>query len=67
MNQATLTLRKKVIDGLAHTVGADGEVTLQEAELLRAFADALGCPIPPFVNGPQRPSKARQHLKGHRS
>ncbi|MGA0438781.1 MAG: M48 family metallopeptidase [Limisphaerales bacterium] len=55
LNQATLTLRKKVVDCLAHTVGADGEVTLQEAELLRAFADALGCPIPPFVNGPQRP------------
>ncbi len=27
----------------------DAEVTLEEAELLRAFADSMGCPIPPFL------------------
>ena len=47
--QATAPLRMKVVNALAHTVGADGEVTIQEAELLRAFADMLDCPIPPFV------------------
>ena len=47
--QATAPLRMKVVNALAHTVGADGEVTIQEAELLRAFADMLDCPIPPFA------------------
>ena len=56
MDQATFTSRKKVVDCLALTLGADGEVTLQEAELLRAFVNTLGCSIPPFVNGPQKPS-----------
>ena len=33
----------------AHTVAADGQVLYREAELLRAIADTLDCPIPPFV------------------
>jgi len=31
------------------TVAADGHVTEREAELLRAIADSLDCPLPPFV------------------
>jgi Zn-dependent protease with chaperone function/tellurite resistance protein len=30
-------------------VGLDGEVTEEEAELLRAVADGLGLPVPPFL------------------
>ena len=30
-------------------VGADGLLQEREAELLRAIADTLDCPIPPFV------------------
>ena len=32
-------------------VVADGEVVVEEMELLRAFADILECPIPPVVFG----------------
>ena len=35
----------------AHTVAADGVIHAAEAELLRAIADALDCPIPPFLKG----------------
>ena len=28
---------------------ADEQVTSDEAKLIRAIADAVGCPIPPFV------------------
>ncbi len=49
LGQAPTPLRMQVVNALAHTVGADGEVTVKEAELLRAFADMLDCPIPPFV------------------
>lgn len=30
-------------------VAADGRTTLREAEMLRAIADALDCPVPPFA------------------
>ena len=32
-------------------VSADREVTVMEAELLRATADSLGCPMPPLLPG----------------
>jgi Zn-dependent protease with chaperone function len=35
----------------AVTVAADREVTVVEAELLRATADSLGCPMPPLLPG----------------
>jgi hypothetical protein len=38
-----------VVTGLAATVGADGIVTLNEAELLRAICASLHCPLPPLV------------------
>lgn len=51
LGQASTHLRWQMVNALAHTVGADGMVTVKEAELLRAFADMLDCPIPPFVGG----------------
>jgi uncharacterized tellurite resistance protein B-like protein len=35
------------------TVAADGVIQEGEAELLRAIADALDCPVPPFVQPEQ--------------
>jgi len=32
-------------------VSHDDQVTLREGELLRAIADALDCPMPPFLPG----------------
>jgi DnaJ-domain-containing protein 1 len=49
--QAVPQIKKNVIDACAHTVAADGVIQPNEAELLRAIADALDCPIPPFVKG----------------
>jgi tellurite resistance protein len=49
--QAVPQIKKNVLDACAHTVAADGVVQPNEAELLRAIADALDCPIPPFVKG----------------
>ena len=42
-------LRRNVLLACGKTVAADGQVTDREAELLRAIADALDCPLPPFV------------------
>jgi Zn-dependent protease with chaperone function len=46
---AVPTIKKNLIEACVHTVGADGVMTESEAELFRAVADTLDCPIPPFV------------------
>jgi len=47
--QAVPTIKKNLIEACVYTVGADGVMMEAEAELLRAVADTLDCPIPPFV------------------
>lgn len=42
-------IKKNLMAACAHVVGADGLIQEREAELLRAIADTLDCPIPPFV------------------
>ena len=47
--QAVPIIKKNLIEACIHTVGADGVMMEAEAELLRAVADTLDCPMPPFV------------------
>jgi tellurite resistance protein len=47
--QAAPQIKKNVLNACAQTVAADGVIQEREAELLRAMADALDCPLPPFV------------------
>jgi Zn-dependent protease with chaperone function len=42
-------VKRNVLMACGKTVVADGQVTEREAELLRAIADSLDCPMPPFV------------------
>lgn len=42
-------LKKVLLEACVHVVSADGVIQEREAELLRAIADTLDCPIPPFV------------------
>jgi uncharacterized tellurite resistance protein B-like protein len=46
---AVPTIKKNLLEACIRTVGADGVILESEAELLRAVADTLDCPIPPFV------------------
>ncbi len=46
---ASPSLKREILEAAVVTVASDGRVTVKEAELLRAFGDALGCPIPPFL------------------
>ncbi|MEA5626031.1 M48 family metallopeptidase [Nostoc sp. UHCC 0251] len=50
---ASPKLKQAIVDACAHTVLLDNKVTQPEADLLRAIAMTLDCPIPPFLN-PQR-------------
>ena len=43
-------VQRNILLACGKTVAADGLVTEREAELLRAIADSLDCPMPPFVD-----------------
>lgn len=46
--QAAPIIKKNLLEACARVVGADGLIRETEAELLRAVADTLDCPIPPL-------------------
>ena len=50
LSEASSPLKKLFLDACAQIVAADGRIQAREAELLRAIADSLDCPIPPFVS-----------------
>ena len=49
LSQSTPQIKKRFLSAGAQTAAADGVVRPREAELFRAIADAIGCPMPPFV------------------
>ena len=49
LQRARPPLQRQIVDACAHCVLHDRAVTTEEAELLRAVAVALGCPLPPFL------------------
>ncbi len=46
--QAVPALKRDVITAVTACIAADGKVTIEESELLRAIAAALACPVPPI-------------------
>ncbi len=49
LTQAAPQIKKNLLNACAQTVAADGVIQVEEAELLRAIADTLDCPMPPFI------------------
>lgn len=47
--QSVPQIKKNVLTACAETVAFDGLIQPREAEILRAIADTLDCPIPPFL------------------
>ena len=47
LSQAAPMVKRQVLDCVVATIAADGKMTIEENELLRAVASALSCPIPP--------------------
>lgn len=43
-------IKKNLLNACAATIAADRLISENEAELIRAIADALDCPVPPFVD-----------------
>lgn len=50
LDRATPLIKKQILYACGKTVMADQRISSEEAELLRAVADTIGCPIPPFVS-----------------
>jgi Zn-dependent protease with chaperone function len=48
LDHASLDIRRQVLDAAAHTIGGDGTITIEEADLLRTIASVLDCPMPPL-------------------
>ncbi len=55
-------IKKNLLEACVQVVGADGLIQEREAELLRAIADTLDCPIPPFVQIPESKIQTRQSI-----
>ena len=51
-------VKRAFVEAAAATVTADGAVTIEEAELLRATAAVLQCPLPPFLESAVQPRPA---------
>lgn len=49
LEKASSIVKKELLDSCIIAINHDEEVTSEEAELLRATADALGCTIAPFI------------------
>jgi len=50
-DQASPLVKKELLMACATATATDGDLANREADLLRSIADAIGCPIPPFVAG----------------
>jgi Zn-dependent protease with chaperone function len=51
LDEVTPRLKRQLIQACAVCIRADRKVTVDEAELLRAIADTLECPMPPLLPG----------------
>ncbi len=50
--QSSPAIKKRLLETAIACVASDGQVTLAEAELVRAIAASLDCPLPPLSPGP---------------
>jgi uncharacterized tellurite resistance protein B-like protein len=51
LSGAAPAVKRRLLDACAACIGADGKITVREAELFRAIGDSLNCPVPPLFAG----------------
>ena len=49
LSNAAPGVKSRMLVAFTACVGVDRHVTIEEAEILRVIADALGCPVPPIL------------------
>ncbi|HUF65350.1 MAG TPA: M48 family metallopeptidase [Gemmatimonadaceae bacterium] len=52
-------VRRRVLEACARVVTHDGDIRVSEAEMLRAVAEALDCPMPPVMGSGRIPAYAQ--------
>ena len=50
LNQLQPLQKPRLLKAMARCIEHDGRIEVAEAELLRAVADLLDCPLPPLLN-----------------
>ena len=48
-NESSPAAKKQILHAAATAIASDGKVTVDEAELFRAFAESMECPVPPIL------------------
>jgi hypothetical protein len=48
-DRASPMVKKELLICCGKAAASDGDLSNREAEMLRAIADAIGCPVPPFM------------------
>ena len=51
LNQSVPAIKRRIVVACTASILANQQVTVREAELLRAICDTLDCPLPPLVVG----------------
>ncbi len=51
LNQSVPAIKRRIVVACAACILANQQITVREAELLRAICDTLDCPLPPLVVG----------------
>ena len=51
LSELTPQLKRRLLTASAEYISADHEILVAEAELFRAIADTLDCPVPPLLPG----------------
>lgn len=52
LSHGSARVKKSLLNAAMTCIAADGKVTVEESELVRAIADSIDCPIPPISVGP---------------
>jgi Zn-dependent protease with chaperone function len=65
LDAASQPLKKQLLLACAVCVGADGRLTVEEGELLRAISDAIDCPMPPLIDHREPGSPPPDRLARH--
>jgi hypothetical protein len=53
LTYSSFKIKQAVVDGCAHCAFADGNITVEESELLRVISLTMHCPLPPFASDKQ--------------
>lgn len=51
LTYSSFKIKQAVVDACAHCAFTDGNITVEESELLRVISLTMHCPLPPFVSG----------------